>query len=214
VQEPGADVSQTLDGDTPLGIAALNGFSDLVRLLVTELGADVNQGIQDVGTPLCMAAYKGHLAVVRCLVELGAEVDAVSADGDTALLLSALSGQYSTMQYLLEEAGANMNDVNNRGDSIWDILIKLMKEPAIVFQEEKDLQALTDLLRVMVLIDDPPPALVVLLSLEQARVVQEGARLRARLPAYLVRRRALLDAHCPVLLPPLRALVHSYMELN
>jgi hypothetical protein len=45
-------------------------------------------------------------------------------------------------------------------------------------------------------------------------MVQEGARLRARLPAYLVRRQALLDAHCPVLLPPLLALVHGYMELT
>jgi hypothetical protein len=46
------------------------------------------------------------------------------------------------------------------------------------------------------------------------RVLQEGGRLRARLPAYLVRRRALIDAHCPLPLPPLRALVHGYMELT
>jgi hypothetical protein len=38
------------------------------------------------------------------------------------------------------------------------------------------------------------------------RIVQDGARLRARLPAYLAQRRALLDAHCS-LLPPLQALV-------
>jgi hypothetical protein len=37
--------------------------------------------------------------------------------------------------------------------------------------------------------------------------------LRARLPAYLVRRWVLLDAHFPQLLPSLRALVHGYMEL-
>jgi hypothetical protein len=29
-----------------------------------------------------------------------------------------------------------------------------------------------------------------------------------------MRRRALLDAYCPLLLPPLRALVHTYMELT
>jgi hypothetical protein len=56
--------------------------------------------------------------------------------------------------------------------------------------------------------------LLALMSPEPARVVQEGARLRARLPAYLARRRALLDAHCSALLPPLRALVHSYMDLT
>jgi hypothetical protein len=40
-------------------------------------------------------------------------------------------------------------------------------------------------------------------------VVQEGARVRARLPAYLAQRRALLDAHCP-LIAPLQDLVHGY----
>jgi hypothetical protein len=66
----------------------------------------------------------------------------------------------------------------------------------------------------MVLRGVPLPALVALLSPEPARVVHEGTRLRARLPAFLVRWRALLDAHCPMLLPPLRALVHGYMELT
>jgi hypothetical protein len=40
---------------------------------------------------------------------------------------------------------------------------------------------------------------------------KDGVRLRARLPAYLAQRRALLDAHCP-LLPPLQDLVHGYEE--
>jgi hypothetical protein len=73
---------------------------------------------------------------------------------------------------------------------------------------------LTALLRILALRGDPPPTLVALLSPEPARVVQEGARLRARLPSYLVRRRALLGAHCPVLLSPLRDLMHGYMELT
>jgi hypothetical protein len=40
-------------------------------------------------------------------------------------------------------------------------------------------------------------------------VVEEGAWLRAALPAYLARRRALLDDHCP-LIAPLLALVRGY----
>jgi hypothetical protein len=86
--------------------------------------------------------------------------------------------------------------------------------PEILCEKRDDFAALTALLRVLVLRGVPPPALVELLSPEPARMVQEGARLRARLPAYLVRRRALLDAHCPVLLPPLQALVLGYMELT
>jgi hypothetical protein len=51
--------------------------------------------------------------------------------------------------------------------------------------------------------------LVAILSMVKTRVVEEGARLRARLPAYLERRRALLNKHCP-LLPPLLASVRGY----
>jgi hypothetical protein len=64
-----------------------------------------------------------------------------------------------------------------------------------------------------VLRDAPPTALVVQLSSELARVVQEGARLRAQLPAYLAHRRAYLDSHCPriSLLPGvLKALIYTF----
>jgi hypothetical protein len=61
----------------------------------------------------------------------------------------------------------------------------------------------------MVLREDAPPSFTDTLSAEHVQVVQEGARLRARLPAYLAKRRALLDEHCP-LISPLRALVYGY----
>jgi hypothetical protein len=51
----------------------------------------------------------------------------------------------------------------------------------------------------LVLREDPPLALIARLSHDNKRVLQEGTRLRARLPVYLVRRRALLDAYCPLL---------------
>jgi hypothetical protein len=72
-----------------------------------------------------------------------------------------------------------------------------------------DAVAVTALLRVMVLRDAPPAQLIELLSQEHAQVVQDGARLRVRLPAYITQRRALLDAHCP-LIAPLQDLVHGY----
>jgi hypothetical protein len=112
------------------------------------------------------------------------------------------------MQYLLEEAGVNIDDVNNDGETAWDLLIEHLQDTT-----DDDDVALTSLLQVTVLRDAPPPALVALLSPEPARVVQEGARLRARLPAYLAHRRAYLDSRCPriSLLPGvLRALIYSF----
>jgi hypothetical protein len=61
----------------------------------------------------------------------------------------------------------------------------------------------------MVLRENCPASLVACLTQEHMRVIEEGARLRARLPAYLARRRALLDEHCS-LIPPLRALIRDY----
>jgi hypothetical protein len=153
------------------------------------------------------------LAVVRCLVELGAEVGAIGIDGTTALLESAHSGHYPTMQYLLEDAGANMEDADNFGNNVWDILRKRLKGVEYYDEEEEDPTALSSLLRVLVLRGAPPPVRVALLSPEPARVVQEGARLRARLPAYHAYRCAYLNLRCPriCLLPDvLRALIYGF----
>jgi hypothetical protein len=68
-------------------------------------------------------------------------------------------------------------------------------------------EEVTSLLRVMVLQSAPPAKLAALLRPEYARVVEEGARLKAA----LARRRALLDAQCP-LIAPLRGLVRDYDE--
>jgi hypothetical protein len=70
---------------------------------------------------------------------------------------------------------------------------------------------LTAMLRVMVLHGGPPESLTSELAPPLQQIVHDGARLRARLPAYLAQRRDLLDAHYP-LPPPHQALVHGYEE--
>jgi hypothetical protein len=171
--------------------------------------------------------------MMRCLVELGARIGAVSDLDNSALLVSALFGRYETMPYLLEDAGANIDDVNTGGETVWGLLTdhltaiaegretardrrdllseRLEEEEVAESRAETDLVALPGLLRVMVLRGAPPSALhgdptVARASL--ARVVREGARLRARLSTYLVRRQALM------LLPPFRALVHAYCPIE
>jgi hypothetical protein len=47
------------------------------------------------------------------------------------------------------------------------------------------------------------------MTLDNAEVAEEAARLRARHRVYLARRSALLEEHCPII-PPLRALVSGY----
>ena len=57
----------------------------------------------------------------------------------------------------------------------------------------------TAMLRVMVLHDGPPESLTASWAPPLQRIVQDGARLWARLPAYLAQRWALLDTHCAAL---------------
>jgi ankyrin repeat protein len=214
VWELGADVNQASHGLTPLLLAAKRNNLTMVQCLVDELGADVNQAMPNDGrTALDIAARNGYSAVVRCLVHFGAEYGAIDTDGDTALLESARDGRYGMMQYLLEEAGAKMEDANNFGNMVWDMLRRHLKEAVEYYEQEAELAMLPGLLRVLVLRGAPPHRLLALLSPESARVVQEGARLRARLPAYLAHRRAYLDSRCPriSLLPGvLRALIYTF----
>jgi hypothetical protein len=136
------------------------------------------------------------------------------------------------VQWLLEFGGAQITDTNKEEASVWTcigysslphvlkrayrkdgdgnyVFIDAEYVPAREVVYDGDIGALTAMLRVMVLHGGPPPSLTQDLAPPFQQIVRDGARLRARLPAYLAQRRALLDAHCP-LLPPLRDLVHGY----
>ena len=59
-------------------------------------------------TPLCIAAQRGHLEVVRFLVEAGANKDQGRTDtGATPLFTAAQNGHLEVVQFLVE-SGANM----------------------------------------------------------------------------------------------------------
>ena len=57
------------DGDTPLHTAARNGYLNVVQVLLSELGADVQACNMHNDTALNVAALNGHSNVVTHLVE-------------------------------------------------------------------------------------------------------------------------------------------------
>jgi hypothetical protein len=91
-----------------LFIAAENGDLDVVKLLVRELSAAVNQRSYEGCTPLYIAATNGHLDdVVRRLVkEFGADVNQATKVGGTPVMTAA-QNKFGEIAAFLIKYGAN-----------------------------------------------------------------------------------------------------------
>jgi ankyrin repeat protein len=68
-------------------------------------------------TPLmCIAAAaRGHLAILKLLVEAGGDVEATDTRGRTPLLHAAMSRDLETVQWLVSEAKANVEAADGQG---------------------------------------------------------------------------------------------------
>uniref|UniRef100_A0A3Q2EBP8 Ankyrin repeat and kinase domain containing 1 n=1 Tax=Cyprinodon variegatus TaxID=28743 RepID=A0A3Q2EBP8_CYPVA len=97
----GAEVNcTTARGYTPLIIAVLQRFSDIISLLL-EHGADATQGDEDQWTPLHFAAQNGDDRTIRLLLEKGAEADAQEKAGWMPLHLACQNGHETVVRLLL-----------------------------------------------------------------------------------------------------------------
>ncbi|KAG5192511.1 ankyrin repeat-containing domain protein [Tribonema minus] len=127
-------------GDSPLMLAAENDFTDIIKLLVHEGGADIN-GKAGAGmeTPLILAAYYGYTGLCVFLVEMcGADMEVRSGRGDTALNVACHWGNVDTAQYLLDR-GADPNCANHDGKRAGD-------EFETVFVDGRDEEAIREAL--------------------------------------------------------------------
>jgi hypothetical protein len=85
----------------PLITAAGCGKLKVVRFLIKEAGANVNQSWGNGSTPLYIAAQQGHLPVVQCLVkELGADINKANLKGGTPLMIVARHKQTKVVVWL------------------------------------------------------------------------------------------------------------------
>jgi hypothetical protein len=182
--------------------AAFAGDLPRVQRMLADGEARITDTDQHGCTALLRAAGSFNLPTLQWLLEEGgACITDRDNEGHSALLMAATNGRMATCQWLLEHLGADIAEANHLGTNVWDRL-----GAYIPFTSASEVTAL---LRVMVLKGTPLAWLVVRMRPEHAQVVEEGAQLRAALSAYLTQRRALLDAHCP-LIAPLRDLVRDY----
>jgi hypothetical protein len=164
---------------------------------------------------LNQAAVHGEILIVEWLLAEGwANISDVDHLGYTVLLHAAkrpASDQNLVLvQWLLEHGGAKITDTTADGKTVWDLLLTKIPVGFARSWLGAD-QQLAALLRFMVLRGAPPADFVMQISPQHSRVVEEGAQLRAGLPAYLAQRRALLAEHTP-LITTLWAIVSSYEE--
>ena len=85
------------------------GYTNLVRYLVSQ-GANVNAQTKfDEYTALIFAAYYGHFDVEKILIQNGADVSRTNSNGYSALILSANYGDAEIVKLLIEVIFTNIS---------------------------------------------------------------------------------------------------------
>ena len=105
----------TQESENILMLAAIQNQIELAKLLIQQ-GAEVNK---PGWTPLHYAASKGHIEMMRLLIENSAYLDAESPNGTTPLMMAAYYGTPPSVKLLLEE-GADPLLKNKLGLSALD----------------------------------------------------------------------------------------------
>lgn len=93
------------DQESAMMIAAAAGDTNKVKDLLDK-GVNVDtRDPEGNATPLCHAAWFGHAATARLLIERGADVNAKKVDGASVLALATVRGHKEVVE-MLKKAGA------------------------------------------------------------------------------------------------------------
>ena len=94
-------------GATPVWIAAEKGHTEMVRLLLAQLGASIVTLGRHGTTPVWIAASGGHVEMVRLLAELGASIVTPNMYSATPVWIAAKKGHVEVVR-LLAQLGASI----------------------------------------------------------------------------------------------------------
>ncbi|KAJ3252007.1 hypothetical protein HK103_001882 [Boothiomyces macroporosus] len=100
-------VDPSFDSDLALRIACKKGYFDITKLLVSDSRVNIHS---QANYALCWAARKGHLAIVKLLVEKGAD----PSDNDNfSLKHSCRNGHYEIVKLLLQDSRVDKHADND-----------------------------------------------------------------------------------------------------
>ena len=108
---PSIDVNLAIEFGTLLYLAAINGCAPIVAKLLSRRGINVNLAGKEGATPLIGAAQKGHLEVVKLLLDApGINPNLGSLfQGTTAITIAAFAGHKEVVELLLAAGNININ---------------------------------------------------------------------------------------------------------
>ena len=106
--ENGVDVNLETGFVGGLGVAAIHGRLDVVKLLIQN-GANVNTAQKGKATPLQLAVISGHIEIAKVLIQNGADVDAVNYYAFGTVLQTAAWHGHIEMVTMLLQNGADVN---------------------------------------------------------------------------------------------------------
>jgi ankyrin repeat protein len=115
LKEAGSDVAALAKGgQSGLVCAASDGQSAAIRWLLDECGADL-EVVSDYGTAFVMASSYGHIECMQMLKDAGCDVKARNTARQTNLQIAAAKGQTATVHWLLDECGAELEEIDPGG---------------------------------------------------------------------------------------------------
>lgn len=118
LNEPDLSVNTEFSGNrTPLLVACMFGFDELAKYLLTYDDIDLAKF-----NPFIRACEKGHLAVVKTLVESGRPIPINASNGsDTALTIAMRNHRRDVVNYLLEQTHLDLDvNMSSKGCS-WEL---------------------------------------------------------------------------------------------
>jgi hypothetical protein len=108
---------QNDDGETPLHIFALNGYSDLIDLVLGYEATDYTICDGEGNTFLhILCSYNHTESVKNCIRRVIPIINEKNDNGETAVMISAKKGNEDTL-YMLKGVNANMNIKDNHGNT-------------------------------------------------------------------------------------------------